>query len=140
MRGRLVAERLQAAEVQPVVIDGTSHEITASIGLALADVGDITWEEVLRNADVAMYLAKDRGTAGIAVYEPALHEESLQRVQCRPTCSVRCAVTNWCCTSSRPSSCSGDASSGSRHWCAGDVLATGWSVRSSSSPKRSGAD
>jgi hypothetical protein len=28
-----------------------------------------------------MYLARDRGKAGIAVYEPALHEESLQRVQ-----------------------------------------------------------
>ena len=71
---RLVAERLQAALVEPVLIDGTSHEITASIGLALADGDDITWEEVLRNADVAMYLAKDRGKAGIAVYEPALHE------------------------------------------------------------------
>ncbi len=80
-RARLVAERLQAALAEPVLIDATSHRITASIGLALADVDDITWEEVLRNADVAMYLAKDRGKAGIAVYEPALHEESLQRVQ-----------------------------------------------------------
>ncbi len=79
--GSLVAERLQAALAEPVVVDGTSHEITASIGLSLADGDDITWEEVLRNADVAMYLAKDRGKAGIAVYEPALHEESLQRVQ-----------------------------------------------------------
>ena len=94
------------------LIDGTSHEITASIGLALADGDDITWEEVLRNADVAMYLAKDRGKAGIAVYEPALHARvAATRRSCRPTCSVRCATTNWCCTSSPPSS-----------WCTGRIV------------------
>ncbi len=79
-RGRMVAERLQAALAEPVVVDGAQRTVTASVGLAVAD-DDTGWEELLRNADVAMYLAKDRGKAGVAIYEPALHAQSLQRVQ-----------------------------------------------------------
>ncbi len=79
-RAGLVAERLQAVLAEPVVVGETPHAVTASIGLASAD-DCATWEDVLRNADVAMYLAKERGKAGIAVYEPALHAEALERVQ-----------------------------------------------------------
>ncbi|HEY8300411.1 MAG TPA: EAL domain-containing protein [Jatrophihabitans sp.] len=78
--GRIVAERLQTALAEPIAVDGGRHTVAASIGLALAD-DDTGWEDVLRNADVAMYLAKDRGKAGIAIYEPALHAESLRRVR-----------------------------------------------------------
>ena len=40
-------------------------------------------KRLLRNADVAMYLAKDRGKGTIAVYEPQLHAEALDRLALR---------------------------------------------------------
>ncbi len=58
-----VADRLQIALREPMTIDGRIITIKASIGLAEAVPGELTGEEALRNADVAMYLAKDRGKA-----------------------------------------------------------------------------
>jgi diguanylate cyclase (GGDEF)-like protein/PAS domain S-box-containing protein len=78
-----VAERLQAALAEPVYVDGRSLAVRASIGLAQAVPGVMTSEEALRNADVAMYLAKDRGKSAIARYESRLHVEAMARLQLR---------------------------------------------------------
>jgi EAL domain-containing protein (putative c-di-GMP-specific phosphodiesterase class I) len=78
-----VAERLQKVLAEPLVTEGRILAVRASIGLALAIPGEITSEEALRNADVAMYLAKDRGKSAIAVYEAALHAEALERLELR---------------------------------------------------------
>ena len=45
--------------------------------------GEATGEETLRNADVAMYWAKDRGKGTVAVYEAGLHAEALERMALR---------------------------------------------------------
>ncbi len=80
---RELALRLQAVLEPPVVIGEHSISVRSSIGLAQAVPGEMTAEELLRNADVAMYLAKDRGKAGIAVYESRLHSEALERLELR---------------------------------------------------------
>jgi EAL domain-containing protein (putative c-di-GMP-specific phosphodiesterase class I) len=51
--------------------------------MAQAMPGESTGEETLRNADVAMYWAKDRGKGTIAVYEAGLHAEALERLALR---------------------------------------------------------
>ena len=77
---RVVAKRLGASLARPIFFGGAYHVVQASIGLAEA-TGDLSAEDVLRNADMAMYLAKDRGKAGIAVYEDNQHGEALQEMQ-----------------------------------------------------------
>ncbi len=42
--------------------------VSASIGVALGDDSDDTAEELVRNADIAMYRAKARGKAGFVVF------------------------------------------------------------------------
>ncbi len=78
-----VADRLVEALSLPVVVDDHLHSVRASIGLVEATPGAITGEEVLRNADVAMYWAKDRGKGTVAVYEAGLHAEALDRLALR---------------------------------------------------------
>ena len=82
-QGKLLAERILESLSVPVEVDGRLHTMAASVGIAVAVPGEHTAEDTLRNADVAMYLAKDRGKSSIAVYEPALHEEALQKLELR---------------------------------------------------------
>ncbi|MGI8664482.1 MAG: putative bifunctional diguanylate cyclase/phosphodiesterase, partial [Jatrophihabitans sp.] len=78
-----LAQRVQGVLAPPVVINDQTISVQASIGLAQAVPGEMTAEEALRNADVAMYLAKDRGKSGIAIYESRLHSEALERLELR---------------------------------------------------------
>jgi diguanylate cyclase (GGDEF)-like protein/PAS domain S-box-containing protein len=80
---REVAERVLAALAVPVAVGEEMHPVHASIGMAQAMPGESTGEETLRNADVAMYWAKDRGKGTIAVYEAGLHAEALGRLALR---------------------------------------------------------
>ena len=77
-----LAERLVAAIAEPIVLAEREVVVGASIGLA-ATGSAITAADLLRNADVAMYLAKERGKGCVALYEPALHEQALQELQLR---------------------------------------------------------
>ena len=80
---REVADRLLEELSLPVSVDGTSHSVRASIGMTEAVPGIHDREETLRNADVAMYWAKDRGKGTVAVYEAGLHAEALDRMALR---------------------------------------------------------
>ncbi len=79
----LIAGRIQHLLTEPLYVDGTSVTVRSSIGIAEAVAGSMTGEEVLRNADVAMYWAKDRGKSTVAVYESGLHAEALDRLELR---------------------------------------------------------
>jgi len=78
-----LGEQLRRALLPPVVVGDHAIRVQASLGLAQATPGEQSAEEVLRNADVAMYLAKESGKSGLAVYEPRRHSEALQRLELR---------------------------------------------------------
>ena len=78
-----VAERLQETLRAPVEVGGGKHSVRASIGIAEAMPGETTGEDALRNADVAMYWAKDRGKGTVAVYESDLHALALDQLALR---------------------------------------------------------
>ena len=59
-----VANRLVRELSQPVVVAGQPVIARASIGIAVADGGEVTPDELLRRADSAMYAAKRDGTGG----------------------------------------------------------------------------
>ncbi len=63
---------------EPYVIDGRRLTITASIGVATASAGTTT-DILLRNADIAMYRAKDGGRNQLCRYDPAMATEQQER-------------------------------------------------------------
>jgi len=65
----LMAERILAAVVQPVQVGDHTLVVRASIGVAPATAGDDV-EGLLRNADIAMYAAKNAGKGGFQRYAP----------------------------------------------------------------------
>ena len=78
-RAQAMAQRLVQDLREPYVIDDHPVTITASIGIASArDVAD-TASDVVRNADVAMYMAKANGKAGFAIFDPQMHAAIRER-------------------------------------------------------------
>jgi diguanylate cyclase (GGDEF)-like protein/PAS domain S-box-containing protein len=79
-----VASRILASLEGPFHLEGKEVFVRASIGIASADArtsGPEGAEELLRNADVAMYMAKEAGKGRYQVFEPAMHDTALQRLE-----------------------------------------------------------
>jgi len=74
------ATRLLETLEAPLVIDGQEYRLTASIGIALGRPDHRRPEEVLRDADIAMYRAKDGGRAGYAIFDPAMQAQIVARL------------------------------------------------------------
>ena len=78
------AERLAApitdAFRRSLVVDGRETETTASIGVACSRPGDDA-EQLLRNADIAMYNAKAAGKARCVVFQPHMQEQLHDRLR-----------------------------------------------------------
>jgi diguanylate cyclase (GGDEF)-like protein len=74
-----IAERLVRSIEQPFVIDKRDISIHASVGIALGGPDADAAEDLLRNADVAMYDAKRGGKRGYVTYEPEMHARVRER-------------------------------------------------------------
>src|SRR5581483_3285754 len=74
-----LAERVKLALVEPFRVDGLSHEIEGSIGIALHPAHGGDFETLLQRADIAMYVAKERGT-GVQVYSGEIDRHSTSRL------------------------------------------------------------
>jgi diguanylate cyclase (GGDEF)-like protein len=75
-----VAERILATLTRPVAVSGYQLLVQASIGVAVARPGDDTGR-LLRNADIAMYAAKESGKAAVARYVPGMAAHILEHAQ-----------------------------------------------------------
>jgi diguanylate cyclase (GGDEF)-like protein/PAS domain S-box-containing protein len=75
-----IAERIATAiESRPFLLSGASLDVTASIGIALANDEHTHPEALLRDADAAMYRAKDQGRARHELFDEAMRRRSAQR-------------------------------------------------------------
>ncbi len=74
------AEALLAAVRAPLTYQGTSYEMTASVGVAFPRA-DRERDRLIRDADTAMYHAKQEGRDRVAVYDEALHGRLTERLQ-----------------------------------------------------------
>ena len=74
------AARLIAALHEPVVLASTELRTRVSIGIAPAQPGD-TGEDVLRNADLAMYMAKGAGKGRSATFQPEMYAATVGRLE-----------------------------------------------------------
>jgi diguanylate cyclase (GGDEF)-like protein len=75
-----VGERIVAAAAEPFQLDGREMFVTASVGVALAINGEATPETLLRDADAAMYRAKERGRGRVEVFDEALRTRIMERL------------------------------------------------------------
>jgi diguanylate cyclase (GGDEF)-like protein/PAS domain S-box-containing protein len=76
-----LAERLLSALRAPFTLRGQQVVAPASIGIALADPDRAeNAEDLLRNADVAMYLAKQEGKGRYAFFAPSIHDDRLRKL------------------------------------------------------------
>ena len=75
-----IARRIIRALREPIII-GTRHlTLTASVGIAYGDQGADT-DELLRNADIAMYVAKAEGKNCSRVFTADMHARALDRLE-----------------------------------------------------------
>jgi diguanylate cyclase (GGDEF)-like protein len=75
------AERIQQVLSAPHDLGGTEVFATASIGVAVGSPEYKEAEELLRDADTAMYRAKEQGRSGHAVFSPDMHERARALLQ-----------------------------------------------------------
>jgi diguanylate cyclase (GGDEF)-like protein len=77
---QVVANRMLESLRQPFQLDGKEMFVRASIGVAVRGEGAEDADELLRNADVAMYMAKSQGKNRFELFCPTMHSEMLRRL------------------------------------------------------------
>nr|MDA8291776.1 bifunctional diguanylate cyclase/phosphodiesterase [Actinomycetota bacterium] len=77
------ANRLRYCLREPFTIDETEFFVTASIGLACVPGGapDVSAEVLIRDADTAMYRAKEAGRDAVAVFDDSMRAQLAERVE-----------------------------------------------------------
>jgi diguanylate cyclase (GGDEF)-like protein/PAS domain S-box-containing protein len=79
-----IADRVAAAFAKPYSMEGVEHFISASIGIAVARPSDrdpINADLLIRDADAAMYRAKERGRARCEVFDAEMRAGALRRLE-----------------------------------------------------------
>jgi diguanylate cyclase (GGDEF)-like protein/PAS domain S-box-containing protein len=75
-----IAQRAAHAIAEPLTLDGRPLSVVASIGIADNLDGVIEPDELLRNADIAMYDAKARGGGQCQLFDASMHQRLINRV------------------------------------------------------------
>jgi diguanylate cyclase (GGDEF)-like protein/PAS domain S-box-containing protein len=75
-----IANRIQTDLNSSVVLDGREVYLTTSIGVVLSETGYISADDVLRDADIAMYRAKARGKARYEIFDPTMRDRIIHRL------------------------------------------------------------
>jgi diguanylate cyclase (GGDEF)-like protein/PAS domain S-box-containing protein len=75
-----IAQRIVSSFKRTFTIDSTEVSASVSIGIASATPG-VSGEQLLRNADLAMYTAKRRGKGRFETYEDGMHARAVERLR-----------------------------------------------------------
>lgn len=76
-----MAEKLLTSLAEPFALADQEVRLSASVGVALCSGQGMGAEELLRNADLAMYQAKATGKAKCVVFDPGLHTQAMHRLR-----------------------------------------------------------
>lgn len=76
-----VAERILHGLEAPFLVDGHEVAISGSIGIAVSDTGYERPEDVLKEADIALYRAKSIGRGRYQVFDMAIHAQAVARLE-----------------------------------------------------------
>ncbi len=72
-----LAERIRRSLLEPVVLSDRPINITASMGIVLGGPHYLTPEEILRDADTAMFRAKESGRDSYAIFDSEMHRQAV---------------------------------------------------------------
>jgi diguanylate cyclase (GGDEF)-like protein len=75
------AERIRAAFVSPFYLNERDVYVTTSLGVAVSRPGQESADDLLRNADVALYLSKTAGKARHTLFETSMGQNALERLE-----------------------------------------------------------
>ena len=75
-----VADRLTSELQQPFTVEGREVVITVSIGIAMSTAKRMTPEDILRDADLAMYHAKGKGKARYEIFDKSMNAPAQERM------------------------------------------------------------
>ena len=75
-----VARKILAAVVKPLTIHGHECRITASIGISMFPTDALDEESLIKNADAAMYVAKEEGRNGFRFHFQDITSQSIERL------------------------------------------------------------
>ena len=76
-----VAEQILGSLVKPFVLEGREFFVTASIGIALSPQDGNELSQLMKNADTAMYHAKERGKNNFQFYQADMNATALERLE-----------------------------------------------------------
>jgi diguanylate cyclase (GGDEF)-like protein len=76
-----IAQRMGAAVAAPFVLADTEAFLTASVGIAMADGIDARPESLIRDADAAMYRAKERGKSRYELFDEVMRARAVERLE-----------------------------------------------------------
>jgi diguanylate cyclase (GGDEF)-like protein len=76
-----VARRLAETLREPLVLDGERRYVTASVGMSFSAPGEHDPHALLRDADAAMYRAKERGKSRCEVFDDSMRESAMERLE-----------------------------------------------------------
>ena len=76
-----VARRLAEALREPLVLDGERRYVTASVGVSFSGPGEHDPHGLLRDADAAMYRAKEMGKSRCEVFDDSMRERAMERLE-----------------------------------------------------------
>lgn len=77
----IIAERVLESAREPFQIEGYDVMVGISLGIAFSNSGRETADELLRNADVAMYNAKEKGKGCYTIFESKMYEMILSQIE-----------------------------------------------------------
>jgi diguanylate cyclase (GGDEF)-like protein len=77
----LVADRILAVLAEPLCLHGNDVSISTSIGIAVGSGGAYSADDLLRDADTAMYQAKTNGKSRWCLFDQSLREQAVERLE-----------------------------------------------------------
>jgi diguanylate cyclase (GGDEF)-like protein len=77
----LIAERISRAAKTPIRLDGGEATVTVSIGIAMVSDPSILPDTVIREADAAMYRAKELGRSRYELFDEASRARAMERLE-----------------------------------------------------------
>jgi len=87
-----IAERMRRSLQEPFVVDRNKIHPTLSIGVATCAPGEQSADELLRDADAAMYRAKERGRDRIEMFDEGMRDKLVERMELES--ELRTAIRN----------------------------------------------
>ena len=78
---RTIADRVQTELSAPVSIEGSTASVTCSIGIVMGNEAYVRAEDVIRNADAAMYHAKSAGRSTAVVFDDDMQQRLVTRMR-----------------------------------------------------------